>query len=179
MDTESREENNEKLERRIKPANKLYFINDKLCRVIAVNRGLNIAYFFNLTDQKNQTMLLSDFKRHRKRAYTVKKAASLLDRTTMQIHRYIKSGMIKPPVGVLPGGERMFTQKSYYSEDDIFEIRNAMAAIHHGRPRKDGIIINNRVLTEKDLRAKMGDAITLYTRTEDGRFIPVWQEESY
>lgn len=179
MATEKRGSNNEDLERGIKPSNKLFFINNKLCRVIASNRGMNIVYLFNITDQKEQTMLLSDFKKHRKRAYTVRKACQLLGRTKMQVYRYVANGMVKPPVGILPGGERVFTKKAYYSEDDIFEIRNVMSTIHRGRPRKDGKIVNNNVLTEKELRAKMGDAIMLYTKTEDGRFIPVWQEETY
>jgi hypothetical protein len=29
------------------------------------------------------------------------------------------------------------------------------------------------------LRSRMGDAIMLYTKTSDGRFIPTWQEETW
>jgi hypothetical protein len=34
-------------------------------------------------------------------------------------------------------------------------------------------------LTEQELRGKMGDALMLYAKTKDGRFIPVWQEDTY
>jgi len=34
-------------------------------------------------------------------------------------------------------------------------------------------------LTEQELRAKMGDALMLYTRTKDGEFVPVWSEQTY
>jgi hypothetical protein len=124
-------------------------------------------------------MLYSDFKKHRKRAYTVINTARLLGRSRMQLYRYYRDGLIEPPVGILPGGERVFRKKSYYSEDDVFKIREAMASLHHGRPRNDGRTTNNRTLTEKELRAKMGDALVLYTRTKDGDFIPVWSEETY
>jgi hypothetical protein len=98
----------------------------------------------------------------------------------MQIERYIKEGLIKPPTGATPGGKRIFTKKSYFSEDDIFEIRNVMANMHTGRPRKDGRITPRKdVLTERDLRSLLGDGMLLYTKTEDGRFIPVWQEETW
>lgn len=167
------------MEREVTPSKTIFFINDKLVRVITSNRGENIIYLYNINDEKNQSMLYSDFKKHRKRAYTVISTAKLLNRGPAQIYRYINDGIIKPPTGALPNGERMFRKLSYYSEDDIFEIREAISKIHRGRPRKDGLIVNNNVLTEQELRAKMGDALILYTRTEDGRFIPVWQETTY
>ena len=55
-----------------------------------------------------------------------------------------------------------------------------MATIHMGRPRRDGRVTPRKdVLSERDLRSLLGDAIMLYTKTEDGRFIPVWQEETW
>lgn len=178
MASSKRNENDDGLERQIKGSKSLYFINGDLVRLINVNRGMNIVNLFNIIHQKEQTMLLSDFKRHRKRAYTLIDAARLLNRGPAQIYRYIDEGLIPPPVGVMAGGKRMFTKKSYYSEDHIFEIREAMSKIHRGRPRKDGKV-SNSVLTEQELRAKMGDALLLYTRTKDGEFIPVWSENTY
>lgn len=164
---------------RIEPSHSIFFLNNELVRYITSNRGQNIVYLFNLTQDKSQTMLLSDFKKHRKRAYTVVNTARLLNRGPAQIYRYINDGIIPPPVGSKPGGERSFTRLSYYSEDHIFEIREAMSTIPRGRPRKDGKIVNNSVLTEQELRAKMGDALLLYTRTKDGEFVPVWSETTY
>jgi len=165
-------------ERQVKPSNSLFFVDGNLVRFINKNRGMNIVNIFDIIEQKDKTMLLSDFKKHRKRAYTVVSTARLLNRGPAQIYRYIDQGLIPPPVGAQPGGKRMFTKKSYYSEDHVFEIREAMSKIHFGRPRKDGRITNN-VLTEQELRAKMGDALLLYTRTKDGEFIPVWSENTY
>jgi hypothetical protein len=56
------------------------------------------------------------------------------------------------------------------------EAREAMSKIHQGKPRKDGLITNNKVPTAQELRYAMGDGILLYTRTEDGRFIPIFSE---
>lgn len=173
------EGSNEESQRIIKPSGKIFFLEKKLVRLIQTNRGQNVAYLFNITDDKNQVVLLSDFKKHRKRAYTVINACRLLERGPAQIYRYIDDGLINPPMGAAPGGKRAFTQLSYFSEDDIFAIREVMASMHRGRPRKDGLIVNNKVLTEQELRAKMGDALMLYTRTAEGKFIPVWQEEAY
>lgn len=179
MVRESRKGQEDNSERVIKASSVIFFLDKNLVRLITSNRGANIVYLFNITESKEQTMLLSDFKKHRKRAYTFSNTARLLDRSNMQLYRYIHRGLIKPPMGILPGGERMFTKKSYYSEDDVFEIRRVMGSLHRGRPRKDGKTTNNHVLTEQELRAKMGDALMLYTKTKDGRFVPVWSEETY
>ena len=162
----------------VSPSRTIFFVDKILVRLLNTNRGLNIVNLFDMINQKEITMLLSDFKKHRKRAYTLVDTARLLDRGPAQIYRYINEGLIDPPTGTQPGGERMFTKLSYYSEDDIFNIRNVMSTIHRGRPRKDGKISNN-VLTEQELRAKMGDALMLYTRTKDGEFVPVWSEQTY
>lgn len=178
MAPSERAKKNDDVEREIKGSKKLFFVNGELVRLININRGFNIVNLFNIIHQKEQTMLLSDFKKHRKRAYTVIDTARLLNRGPAQIYRYIDEGLVPPPVGVMAGGVRMFTKKSYYSEDHIFEIREVMSKIHRGRPRKDGKI-SNSVLTEQELRAKMGDALMLYTRTKDGEFVPVWSEQTY
>lgn len=179
MARENGEATSESSQWRVEPSKTIFFLEDKLIRYISSNRGQNIVYLYNVTDDKPQSMLLSDFKKHRKRAYTVINTARLLNRGPAQIYRYINDGLIKPPTGNLPDGERRFTKLSYYSEDDVFEIREAMSTIHRGRPRKDGRVSNNGVLTEQELRAKMGDALMLYTRTKDGDFIPVWSETIY
>lgn len=179
MAGKSGSQSHEESERRIKPSSTIFFLNNDLVRVITSNRGANIIYLFNITIGKQQSMLLSDFKKHRKRAYLIVDVARLLNTTSQAIHRYIWSGLIDPPTGASIGGKREFHKRSYFSEDDVFKIREAMTTIHRGRPRKDGIVINRGVLTEQELRAKMGDALVLYTRTDDGRYIPIWQETIY
>ena len=166
-------------DRIVKPSRKKFFIEKTLYRVILSNNSKNIVYLFNLYDQKEQTMLLSDFKKVRKRAYTVIDTARLLNRSEIQMYRYIKKGMVDPPTGAAAGGARGFQILAYYSEVDVFNIRKAISETHRGRPRKDGKRVNNCILTEQELRAKMGDAIMLYTKTEDGRFVPTWAESAY
>lgn len=166
-------------ERQIKPSGSVFFVDRTIYRIITRNRASNIVYLYNIIEDKNQTMLLSDFKKHSKRAYSVSNTARILEVKKQSLYRYIEQGLINPPIGAAINGERKFRQYSYFSEDDLFKIRNVMASIHRGRPRADGIVTNNKVLTEQQLRAKMGDALTLYTKTKDGRFVPVWAEETY
>jgi hypothetical protein len=164
---------------KINPCKKIFFINKELVKVFHINKSSNIVNFYNVTQGKEQSMLYSDFKKHRKRAYTIANTARLLNRSRVQFQRIIANGLIPAPIGDSIGGERGFQINAYYSEDHVFEIREIMTTVHGGRPRKDGKITPRNVLTEQDLRSRMGDAIMLYTKTSDGRFIPTWQEETW
>lgn len=162
------------------PSKVIFFINGELVRLLHSNRAANVCSLYNFNQSKEQNMLYTDFKKHRKRAYTVANTLRIFKRSRMQLERWIKDGIIPPPVGATPGGVRKFTKLSYYSEDNIFAIRSAISKIHKGRPRKDGRITASKdIPSERDLRSLLGDAIMLYTKTEDGRFIPVWQEETW
>ena len=79
-------------------------------------------------------------------------------------------------MGAQKGGARGWQVRSYYSESLVRELRDILASYHHGRPRNDGLITNDVTPTKQELTRRMGDGILTYTRTEDGRFIPVWSE---
>lgn len=164
----------------VKPSAKIFFLNNDLVRLVYANRANNICILYNFNQSKEQNMLYTDFKKHRKAAYSIVNTLKIFGRSRMQLERWIKDGIVPEPTGAVNGGKRVFQKLSYYSEDDIFTIRSAVAKIHSGRPRKDGRITTRKdVPSEKDLRSILGKGIMLYTKTEDGRFIPVWQEETW
>ena len=185
MDNESRKnksKSNRKsiLDKPIKPSSTIFFINKDLVRMIHSNRANDICQFYNFTQDKQQSMVYSDFKKHRKRAYTVVNTARIFKRSKVQLERWIEKELIGPPTGAVAGGKRTFRKMSYYSEDDLFTIRSVLATIHIGRPRKDGFVNPSKdVPTERELRSLIGDAIMLYTKTKDGEFVPVWAEETW
>jgi hypothetical protein len=180
MDNENgKSEGKKKRLQNINPSKTLFFINDKLVKVVRISRSENIVEYYNIIEGKSQVMLYSDFKKHRKKAYTVIATARILNRSIVNLRRHMYSGRIPFPTGANLNGVREFTKKSYYSEDQIFELRSILSKVHKGRPRKDGAITNNSIPNEQELRSKMGDAIMLYTKTQDGQFIPVWAEETW
>jgi hypothetical protein len=181
MDNEGREgQVKDNWQQPVKPSSTIFFLNKEIVRLIHVNKANNICVLYNFIQDKEQTMLYSDFKKHRKRAYTVKNTMRIFNRSRMQLERWIKKELVMPPTGAVIGGKRIFRQYAYYSEDDIFTIRDIIATIHKGRPRKDGRVTPRfDVPTEKDLRSLLGDAIMLYTKTKNGEFIPVWTEETW
>jgi hypothetical protein len=160
----------------IKGKVKVWFLNGDLVRVYHNSRSTGMVTFYNITKDRLETCLLSDFKKGRERAYSVAETAILVNRHRKYIPSLIKRGIIPPPIGAKLNGERGFTIRSYYSESQVREIRSILASIHIGQPRKDKLITNNMTPTTQELTRRMGDGILTYTKTEDGRFIPVWSE---
>jgi hypothetical protein len=181
MDNESRKDQSQDTwKQSIKPSSRIFFFNKELVRLIHFNRANDICEIYNFIKDKEQTLLYSDFKKHRKRAYTVKNTIKIFGRSRIQLERWITKGLVDPPTGAVAGGKRIFGEYAYYSEEDLFTIRSTIATISIGRPRKDGRVnASKNIPTEKELRSLIGDAIMLYTRTKDGEYIPVWAEETW
>jgi hypothetical protein len=160
----------------IKGNQKIWFLNGHLVRLYHSSRSTGMVTVYNITKDRLETCLRSDFRRNRQRAYTVAETAKLVNRHRKYIPDLIKRGMIPAPIGSSFEGKRGWQVRAYYSEDHVKEIRAILASIHIGQPRKDKLITNNMTPTSQELTRRMGDGILTYTKTEDGRFVPVWSE---
>jgi hypothetical protein len=170
---QSQQYNNEPV---IKGNQKVWFLNGDLVRLYHSSRSTGMVTVYNINKDRIETCLRSDFRKNRQRAYTIAETAILVNRHRKYMPSLIKRGVIPPPVGSSIGGKTGFQIRAYYSEDHVREIRAILASIHIGQPRKDGLITNNMTPTNQELTRRMGDGILTYTKTEDGRFIPVWSE---
>ena len=169
----SEEYNNEPV---IKGNQRVWFLNGDLVRVHHSSRSTGIVTLYNINKDRMESCLRSDFRKHRQRAYTIAETAKLVNRHRKYMPSLIKRGVIPPPVGSSVGGKTGFQIRAYYSEDHVKEIRDILASISIGAPRKDGLITNNITPTSQELTRRMGEGILVYTKTEDGRYIPVWTE---
>lgn len=159
------------------PGNKkVWFLNGDLVRVHHLNKSNGIMSVYNITQDRIESCLINDFKRNRERAYTVGETAELVNRHKKYMPSLMKRGVIPHPTGSQKGGATGWQVRSYYSESQVLEIRDILASYHIGQPRKDKLITNNMTPTRQELTRRMGDGILTYTRTEDGRFIPIWSE---
>ena len=170
---ESQAYNNETV---IKGNKKIWFLNGDLVRLHHSSRSTGMVSVYNITKDRIETCLRSDFRKNRERAYTVAETAKLINRHRKYMPKLMKTGIIPNPIGARLNGERGWQIRSYYSESTVKDIRAILATIHIGQPRKDGLITNNMTPTSQELTRRMGDGILTYTKTEDGRFIPVWAE---
>lgn len=155
---------------------KVWFLNGDLVRVHHLNKSNGIMSVYNITKDQLESCLISDFKRNRERAYTVGETAQLVNRHKKYLPNLMKRGIIPHPTGSQKGGATGWQVRSYYSESQVRDIRDILASYHMGRPRKDKLITNDVTPSSQELTRRMGDGILTYTRTEDGRFIPIWSE---
>lgn len=159
------------------PANKkVWFLNGDLVRVHHINRSNGIMSVYNIIKDQIESCLISDFKKNRERAYTVGQTADLVNRHKKYLPSLMFREVIPYPTGSQKGGARGWQVRSYYSESQVRAIRDILATYHMGRPREDKLITNNITPSPQELTRRMGDGILTYTRTEDGRFIPIWSE---
>ena len=159
------------------PGNKkVWFLNGDLVRIHHLNKSNGIMSVYNITQDRIESCLINDFRNKRERAYTVAQTAELVNRHKKYMPSLMKRGVIPFPMGSQKGGERGWQVRSYYSESQVRNIRDILATYHIGRPRFDKLITNDITPTKQELTRRMGDGILTYTRTEDGRYIPIWSE---
>lgn len=154
----------------------MWFLNGDLVRRHHLNRANGIMSVYNINKDRIESCLISDFKKNRERAYSIKQTAELVNRHVKYLPSLMKAGTIPEPTGAQKGGARGWQVRAYYSESQVREIRDILAKNNIGRPRKDGLINNNSTPTVQELTRRMGDGILTYTRTEEGKFIPIWTE---
>ena len=171
---ESKDYNNKPV---IKGNKKIWFLNGDLVRFHHSSRSTGMVTVYNITKDRLETCLRYDFRKNRERAFTVSETAQLVNRHRKYFPSLVKKGIIPPPMGSQPGGVRGWQIRAYYSESQVKEIRDILASYHLGRPRKDKLITNGITPTKQELTRRIGDGILTYTKTEDGRFIPVWSEK--
>jgi hypothetical protein len=160
----------------IKGSKKIWFLNGDLVRLHHSSRSTGLVSVYNITKDRIETCLRTDFRKNREKAYTVAETAKLINRHRKYMPTLIKKGIIPPPTGSRLNGQRGWQIRSYYSESTVQAIRDILASIHMGQPRKDGLVTNNMTPTNQELTRRMGKGILTYTRTDDGRYIPIWSE---
>ena len=177
MKVRNPEEHEDYNENKVIPGNKsVWFLNGDLVRPHHFSRSTGMVTLYNINLDRMETCFIADFKRNRERAYTVGETAKLVNRHKKYMPQLMNRGMIPRPTGSQKGGSTGWQVRSYYSESQVREIRDILATVHIGQPRKDGLITNDITPTSQELTRRMGDGILTYTRTEDGRFIPIWGE---
>jgi hypothetical protein len=154
-----------------------FYLNGNLHKVLHVNRPSDIVTTFDYAEGKVKTYPWSHVKRQRQNAYTIKEAAELVGRHRDRLVKYMVAGSIEIP-------QREYNIETgrlgryFFSEDDMMDLRDYMATLHQGRPRKDGKVTNSRLPTREELRTSMKTGKVLYMK-EGEEFVPVWRAESW
>ena len=156
---------------------KQFYLNGNLHRVVHVNRAKDLVTAYDFVERKMKLYPWSMVKREKQNAFTITEAAKLVDRHRDRIIEYLENGDIEYPQrehNPDTGNPGRF----FFSEDDMMDLRDFMATIHIGRPRKDGRVTNNMVPNREEFRTMIQTGRVLYVKEED-QFVPVWRAEDW
>lgn len=159
----------------IKPQNKQWCINDRLYRYKSRDTANNMVLLTDLHNKETVALLWTDFIKRREPIYTVSKAADLLNRHHTWVKRMVWAGVFKQPLYATPDGRGASGKQGMFTQNDIYEMRNIM--IERRARRKDGSVYNSTFIpSEQELTYRLGRGMLTYTKLDDGRFVPIWEE---
>ena len=145
-----------------------FFLNGKVHKVIKASRAKDEVVAWCYPDKKRVLYPYSSVEKNMENAYTILQAGKLLNRHRVTIEEYILTGKIKQPQKVYsisnPEGG---WSKYMLSESDILDIHQFILDAGYIR----------ELPSRAELQALLKHNLILYTKTNDGNFVPVWKAE--
>lgn len=145
-----------------------FFLNKKIHKVLRSSRSKDELVAWCYPDKKRVLYSYSQVEKGMENAYTLTQVSTILDKHRVTIQDYILEGKIKAPQKVYPIGNPESTWSKYmFSESDILDLHQFIldAGYSAGLPSKS------------ELSAILKNNLILYTKTQEGKFVPVWKAE--
>ena len=145
-----------------------FFLNGKVHKVIRSARPRDEMIAWCYPDQKRMLYSYSLVEKNMENAYPLKDVAKLLNRHKVTVEEYILAGKIKEPQKVYPiSNPESKWFKFMMSESDILDLHQFILDAGYIRD----------LPSRTELQAILKHNLILYTKTNDGRFVPVWKAE--
>ena len=145
-----------------------FFLNGKVHKVLRLSRAKDEVVAWSYVDKKRVMYSYAQVDKNMERAYTVLEAGKILGRHRVTIEEYILQGKIKQPQKVYSISNPESTWSKYMlSESDILDIHQFIIDAGHIRD----------LPSRAELQALLKHNLILYTKTTDGKFVPVWKAE--
>jgi hypothetical protein len=145
-----------------------FFLNGKVHKVLKLSRARDEVIAWSYLDKKRMMYSYSQVEKNMEKAYSVVEVSKILGRHRVTIEEYILQGKIKQPQKVYPISNPESTWSKYMlSESDIMDIHQFIIDAGHIR----------ELPSRSELQAILKHNLILYTKTEDGKFVPVWKAE--
>ena len=145
-----------------------FFLNGKVHKVLRLSRAKDEVIAWSYLDKKRVMYSYSQVDKNMEKAYTILEVSKILGRHRVTIEEYILQGKIKQPQKVYPISNPESTWSKYMlSESDILDIHQFI--IDAGYIRE--------LPSKAELQALLKHSLIMYTKTEDGKFVPVWKAE--
>ena len=145
-----------------------FFLNGKVHKVLKLSRAKDEVIAWSYLDKKRMMYSYSQVDKSMEKAYTITEVSKILGRHRVTIEEYILQGKIKQPQKVYPISNPDSTWSKYMlSESDILDIHQFIIDAGHIRDLPSRL----------ELQALLKHNLIMYTKTEDGKFVPVWKAE--
>lgn len=157
-------------EKRQRPRKKFvyFFLNSKVHKVLKLSRAKDELIAWSYLDKKRMMYSYAQVDKGMEKAYTIVEVSKILGRHRVTIEEYILQGKVKQPQKVYPISNPDSTWSKYmFSESDIMDIHQFIIDAGHIRD----------LPSRSELQAILKHNLILYTKTEDGKFVPVWKAE--
>jgi hypothetical protein len=159
-----------------------FYLDDKLYKVLLINRPQDLVYVYCFTDKTEKVLIWTHTKKHMQRALMTPEVAQMINRHPDRLKTAIYDGHIpRPQISYSLDKPRVNTDRFTYrwSHKDVFNAYDYYCTLGNGRRRKDGIVVPWRLPTRAELAAMLTDDVVLYVKTKDGEFSPVWKEHAW
>jgi hypothetical protein len=145
-----------------------FFLNGKIHKVLKSSRAKDELIAWCYPDRKRVLYSYSLVSKNMENAYSMVEAGLLLNRHKVTIEEYILVGKIKTPQKVYPiGNPESKWSKYMFSESDIMDIHSFILEAGQIKDLPSKI----------ELSALLKNNMILYTKTNEGKFVPVWKAE--
>jgi hypothetical protein len=145
-----------------------FFLNGKIHKVLRSSRAKDELIAWCYPDKKRVLYSYAEVKKHSETAYTIHEACAMLNKHKVTIIDYILEGKIKAPQKVYPiSNPESKWSKYMFNQKDILDIHQFILEAGHSA----------EVPSKKELEALLKHNIILYTKSSEGKFVPVWKAE--
>ncbi|QJD50819.1 helix-turn-helix DNA-binding protein [Streptomyces phage Bmoc] len=168
-----------KPKQRKRPADKYFFLDDVPHKKLQINRGADTLLAWNYIERKRVQYVWSIVKRNMTRAFYGSEVQKMLGRHRNSLYLYTKEEQIRKPFRTYTLDGEFRPGIYLWSEKNILELHELLVQRGYGAKRKDGLPTATRLPSRTELLAMMRNDVVLYTKTRDGNFTPVWQENDW
>jgi hypothetical protein len=145
-----------------------FFLNGKVHKVLRLSRAKDEVVAWSYLDNKRVMYSYAQVDKHMERAYGIVEVSKIIGRHRVTIEEYILQGKVKQPQKVYPISNPDSSWSKYmFSESDILDIHQFIIDAGHIRD----------LPSRAELQALLKHNLILYTKTIDGKFVPVWKAE--
>ena len=146
-----------------------FFLNDKIHKVLKSSRSKDEMIAWCYPDKKRVMYSYSQVKKNMETAYTVVEVASMLNKHRVTIQEYILDEKVSTPQKIYPIGQPDSENWSQYmfNQKNILDIHQHILDSGHSK----------EIPSKAELQALLKNNLILYTKTEEGKFVPVWKAE--